>query len=77
MVVRSEPVCGIGEGRATARGRNPLWCEEPVVRLARAVKVSPFVASVNRGSVSGEHVWQDLPVTMQRRSLGFDRGDER
>ena len=77
MVVRSEPVCGIGKGRATARGRNPLWREEPVVRLARAVKVSPIVASVNRWSVSGEHVWQDLPVTMQRRSLGFGRGDER
>jgi hypothetical protein len=44
----------------------PLWCCEPVERLARVAKVSPFVATVNREAVGGEHVWQDLPVAVRR-----------
>jgi hypothetical protein len=48
-----------------------------VERLARAVKVSPFVATVNRRAANGEHVWQDLPVAMQRTVARAFEGGER
>jgi hypothetical protein len=64
-----------------SRGRFPLWCLEPVVRLARAAcKVSSSVAAVNRP------LWRRMVSTNGRffrptdaalRSLAFGKGGKR